>query len=186
MPKGYVSDWDIRGPLSFVHLYFTDAHLRDIAEKTWDKSPAQLSVSEHIFADDPQIAAVYRQFLLRGQWHERADRMLLSSAVSLLLTHLVTQYTQFNWSPLSVTGGLAPFQLTRVKDYIEAHLDTALQLSELAALVNLSDYHFARMFKQSVGLAPRPICDATTVKTGGSLATILTFTVNRHCTAMWF
>ena len=32
MPKGDESVWDIRGDLSFVHLYCTDAHLRRVGE----------------------------------------------------------------------------------------------------------------------------------------------------------
>jgi AraC family transcriptional regulator len=154
MPKDYMASWDIRGPLSFVHFYFTDAHLREVAEKVWDKSPAQLSVDEHIFVDDPTVTAIYRQFLLNCQWGDSADRMMMSSAISLLLTHLVKQYTHFKWSPVQVKGGLAPFQLARVKEYIDANLNTGLQLADLAGITSLSEYHFARMFKQSVGLAP--------------------------------
>ena len=32
MPKGDESVWDIRGDLSFVHLYCTDAHLRRVGK----------------------------------------------------------------------------------------------------------------------------------------------------------
>ena len=33
MPKGDESTWDIRGDLSFVHLYCTDEHLRRVGEQ---------------------------------------------------------------------------------------------------------------------------------------------------------
>lgn len=33
MPKESESSWDIRDDLSFVHLYCTDAHLREVGEK---------------------------------------------------------------------------------------------------------------------------------------------------------
>lgn len=35
MPKDSESTWDIRDDLSFVHLYCTDEHLRDVGEKIW-------------------------------------------------------------------------------------------------------------------------------------------------------
>ncbi|MGP8305467.1 helix-turn-helix domain-containing protein [Vibrio sp. YIC-376] len=154
MPKDHSSIWDIRGPLSFVHFYFTDKHLRNVAEAIWDKSPYGLSVDERIFVDDPQITLLYRQFLLNLSWNDRADRLAMSSAVTLLLTHLVQHYTDFKWNPIQVTGGLAPFQLARVKAYIDANLGSSIQLCDLAEVTNLSEYHFARMFKQSVGFAP--------------------------------
>ncbi|SJN54180.1 Transposon Tn10 TetD protein [Vibrio ruber DSM 16370] len=154
MPKDYSSVWDIRGALSFVHFYFTDRHLKQVAESVWDKSPYGLSVDERIFADDPQVTTLYRQFLLNLSWDDTADRLALSSVTTLLLTHLVRHYTHFKWEPIAVTGGLAPFQLTRVKAYIEENLSANIQLADLAEVANLSEYHFARMFKQSVGLAP--------------------------------
>ncbi|CAM3663644.1 HTH-type transcriptional activator RhaR [Vibrio aerogenes CECT 7868] len=154
MPRNHASEWDIRGPLAFVHFYFTDQHLTEVAEKVWDKSPAGLTVDEHIFDNDPQITAIYRQFFLNYQWGENVDRMAISSAVSLLFTHLVKHYTQFRWTQVQVKGGLAPFQLARIKEFVAASLSKPLQLSDLSELVSLSEYHFARMFKQSTGITP--------------------------------
>ena len=51
-------------------------------------------------------------------------------------------------------GGLAPRILRRVEEYIEAHLDSALNISELAASVGFSAAHFSRSFFRSVGLTP--------------------------------
>ena len=42
----------------------------------------------------------------------------------------------------------------RVRDYIDAHLDEALTLDELAGVAALSTYHFARMFRVSFGEPP--------------------------------
>lgn len=55
---------------------------------------------------------------------------------------------------LTPPRGLAPWQIKRVEDYIEAHLSETLSLTELASLVGLSAYHFCRAFKQSTGLPP--------------------------------
>ena len=52
------------------------------------------------------------------------------------------------------TSGLTPYRLRRVSEYIEHHLERDLSLSELAGLIDISPYHFARMFKQSTGVAP--------------------------------
>jgi AraC family transcriptional regulator len=49
MPKGDESTWDIRGDLSFVHLYCTDEHLRRVGEQIWDRSPASFTLQEKPF-----------------------------------------------------------------------------------------------------------------------------------------
>lgn len=154
MPKGSMSSWDVRDDLSFVHLYCSDEHLRHLVEQTWDRSPAAIELEERTFGEDPQITLLYRHFLLSSQWQENSNQLMLSSAANLLMTHLVKHYTHLQWALPTVRGGLAPHMLNRVKDYIHTHLGQPLLLPELAALAELSEFHFARMFKQSMGLAP--------------------------------
>jgi AraC family transcriptional regulator len=51
-------------------------------------------------------------------------------------------------------GALPMSRLRRVTEYIQQNLDKDLPLAELAALVNMSPFHFARLFKGSTGLPP--------------------------------
>lgn len=154
MPEDSESTWDIRDDLSFVHLYCTDEHLRKVGEQVWDRSPATITLDEQIFGDDPKITLLYRQFLLGCDWQQPANQLTLSSASTLLLTHLLQNYANVQWRLPTVTGGLAPGVLRNTLDFIDAHLGAPLTLAELAAQATLSEYHFARMFRQSVGLAP--------------------------------
>jgi transcriptional regulator GlxA family with amidase domain len=52
------------------------------------------------------------------------------------------------------SGGLAPWQLRRVREHIAANLSDTLPIERLAALVRLSAGHFARAFKASMGVSP--------------------------------
>jgi AraC-like DNA-binding protein len=54
----------------------------------------------------------------------------------------------------SRSGTLAPWQLNRVIEYMRQSLPRQIELNELAALVGLSQWHFARAFKASTGLSP--------------------------------
>jgi AraC family transcriptional regulator len=51
-------------------------------------------------------------------------------------------------------GGLAPWQLRRVTDYLHEHLADAGDMAALAGIVGLSDGHFSRAFKVSTGVPP--------------------------------
>lgn len=51
-------------------------------------------------------------------------------------------------------GGLAPWQLQRVIDYLKACLPRRVELSQLATLTGLSPSHFSRAFRTSTGMAP--------------------------------
>ena len=52
-------------------------------------------------------------------------------------------------------GGLAPWAQRRCIELMRARMSEDLSLEELAAEARLSSFHFARMFKQSVGVPPR-------------------------------
>lgn len=154
MPEDDETTWDIRNDFSFVHLYCTDEHLRNIAEQIWDRSPSSLQVDKKIFAEDPRITQLYRHFLLSSSWQQSANHMTLSTASTLLLTHLVQNYSSVQWKLPAVRGGLAPVVLRNIQAYVEEHLSEPLTLAELAREASLSEFHFARMFKQSTRLAP--------------------------------
>lgn len=55
----------------------------------------------------------------------------------------------------SIKGGLAPWAKQRCLELMRARLSEDISLDELAAEARLSPFHFARMFKQSVGVPPR-------------------------------
>jgi AraC family transcriptional regulator len=51
-------------------------------------------------------------------------------------------------------GGLTGLQLNRIKEFLDANISKGIRISELANLVGLSQFHFIRAFKHSVGLSP--------------------------------
>ena len=53
-----------------------------------------------------------------------------------------------------VRGGLTARQLRRVREFIDAQIPNDITISDLAALAELSHYHFIRAFKDAVGLTP--------------------------------
>lgn len=51
-------------------------------------------------------------------------------------------------------AGLVAWQLQRITDYIDQHLESTVRTSQLAALLGLSVSHFSHVFKQTVGIPP--------------------------------
>ncbi|MDO6762830.1 helix-turn-helix domain-containing protein [Agarivorans sp. 1_MG-2023] len=154
MPAGHESHWQVDGELGFVHLYFSDLDLSRSVEQVWNKGASQIQLQDKTFIDDPAVNSLIQQWALNLNWQDSGDRLALDQVSQLLLGHIVKHYVDKALPSLVIKGGLAPFQLQRCKDYIEAHLAENISLNHLAQLVDLSDYHFARMFKQSSGLSP--------------------------------
>jgi AraC family transcriptional regulator len=76
-------------------------------------------------------------------------------ALSVLLGHELIRLNNGAAPPNAVNrGGLSGWQQRQVADFIEAHLANDVRLAEMAELVDLSPFHFARAFKQSFGAPP--------------------------------
>jgi AraC family transcriptional regulator len=73
----------------------------------------------------------------------------------------------------SADGNALPrCRLRRVTEYIQQNLDKNLTLAELAAVVCMSPYHFARLFKDSTGVPPhRFVVRQRIARARGALAT---------------
>jgi len=77
------------------------------------------------------------------------EYMGLSFATALLANHSAgsTRLSQYR-------GGLSPYKLRQVTDYIRDNLSNNLSLAEMANLLQMGPCHFARAFKESTGLSP--------------------------------
>jgi AraC family transcriptional regulator len=53
-----------------------------------------------------------------------------------------------------MSHSLSPEQIRRVCDYIHAHLNSDMEVADLARQVNLSAHHFSMLFKQAIGVPP--------------------------------
>lgn len=51
-------------------------------------------------------------------------------------------------------GGLLTWQIRKVRNYVDAHITGRLLVSELSAVVQLSEAHFARSFTRTFGVSP--------------------------------
>ena len=83
------------------------------------------------------------------------DRILADALNTALAVQITRGFVEPSAIALAPSNGLSPERLRRVRDYIEAHLDDQLSLTDLAGVACLSPYHFSRSFKQAVGVGPQ-------------------------------
>lgn len=142
MPDGQTSEWEITTPFRFVHLYLADDFLRAAFAITHDCDARQLDLPEATFAEMPSLVPPL-SVLSQAAWS--GDILSADAALADLVGHL-------GRGPVTLRGGLSPHVLRRAEDWIEAHLDHAIRLADLAQLVDLSPFHFHRMFRASKGM----------------------------------
>ena len=78
----------------------------------------------------------------------------VADMTQLLASVLVEKYTATAVEKLEYRGGLPIRQLRRVEDFLHDHLAEEISVAKLAETVDLSPFHFCRVFRQATGMSP--------------------------------
>ncbi|AHG42470.1 AraC family transcriptional regulator [Pseudomonas syringae CC1557] len=152
LPAGHESAWVVNGEIRLAHLYFSPEHFALGCVTLLDREPREMQLRENTFLEDPEQATRFQQ-LIRLNWAEPGERLLTSSLAHEMVSHALLSQAGMR-EGLRLKGGLAPHLRRQLVEFIEMHLADPLSLGQLAGLCALSEYHFARMFRESFGLPP--------------------------------
>lgn len=144
MPAGTSSSWEITAPFRFVHLHIPDSTLAASFAHIHDSDARNLHLQEATFSHAPTMATSLAQMAHAAA---QGDLLRADTAIAELVAHLPSNTPRLK-------GGLSPYQLRRVDDWIEAHMATPIRLVDLAMETGLSEFHFHRMFRLCRGISP--------------------------------
>lgn len=128
--------------------------LNRIAAEVSEGAVDQVELLNTISACDPQINAIARLFQAELDGCGIGGSLYTESLAQVLIIHLLRHYCVLQAKVQPNSDGLSAQRFQSVLDYIHSYLDQSLHLAELAAVAGMSQYHFCRLFKQSVGSAP--------------------------------
>jgi AraC family transcriptional regulator len=125
-----------------------------LIQATQDLMPCEIELIPQVSIDDPviqQLALALKLEIQTGCMSGRLYGELLGTA---LAARLAANYAVSKPSIGFKANGLPQSQLDRVIDYMKENLAQDLSILDLATLTGMSESHFSRSFKQSVGIAP--------------------------------
>ncbi|QFI39822.1 helix-turn-helix transcriptional regulator [Moritella marina ATCC 15381] len=154
MPKDSESHWQLGQTQQFMHLYFSDDYLKQLALKVFDIDPRMLQLPELTFTNDTATEALFRHCMATSDWHSGHDHLAMEQVTNTILVSML-QNMGITKLMSPIKGGLSPKVAAQVCDYMQANFHRQVYLSELAELAQLSEYHFCRMFKQSMAQTPQ-------------------------------
>ncbi|WP_083776750.1 helix-turn-helix domain-containing protein [Acaryochloris marina] len=142
------------GDVHIVQMRLQDAFLRQVAEEALGQNGDRIELISAFQARDPQIEAIATMLLAELQGGSLGSNLYVDSLANVLAVHLLRHHVTNRPELPTYEGGLPQRQLLKVLDYIDAHLGNEITLADLAVLVDISQFHFGRLFKQSLGRSP--------------------------------
>ncbi|MBW4558127.1 MAG: AraC family transcriptional regulator [Trichormus sp. ATA11-4-KO1] len=137
----------------YVNLKIEPLLLERLADESGLSTPVNL---EHrVIFPDPTIGHIAQLLKSEVVSGGLAGNLYVESLRNLLAVHLLRNYGGVLTNSIPVEAGvLDVLKLKQIKDYIEDNLGSELAIADLAALVPMSQFHFARGFKTLVGEPP--------------------------------
>ncbi|WP_404788466.1 helix-turn-helix domain-containing protein [Altericista sp. CCNU0014] len=123
-------------------------------QTTQELMQGEIELIPQFAIDDPVIQQLALALKMEIQTGCMSGRLYGESLGTALAARLVQNYAVSKPSLEFKANGLPRSQLGRVIDYMKANLAQDLSILDLATLTNMSESHFSRSFKQSVGIAP--------------------------------
>ncbi|KAM3114129.1 helix-turn-helix transcriptional regulator [Phormidesmis sp. 146-33] len=124
-------------------------------------------VGYDVFGNDrieliPHLAALFDPFLQQMGFALKTSleidgensNLYADSMAQALVVHLLARYSSSSRQIKPIIGGFTQQQWRQISSFIDANLDQNISLTELAAIVQLSPYHFAHLFKKSTNTSP--------------------------------
>ena len=162
----------------------------NVSELRWRSTDGRPMESLHLFLDpaaagaatfpdslslqDPFVTATARA--LSTARREQAPALYADSLAQALVVHLARKMVHPGVSDRR-PGPLSAAEVARVNDYMQAHLGEDVTVDELAAVANVSKFHFIRTFARTTGLTPHRYLRRMRLRTGADLLRTSTYSI---------
>jgi AraC family transcriptional regulator len=117
----------------------------------------QATASDSSVADDQQfhfVASSLARLLETATRELERDREAAKASLVTASHILQTEIERCSGANDSIMGGLAAWQVVRVRSYIDSNLHRTIHIRDLSAVARRSKAHFSRKFKLAVGESP--------------------------------
>ncbi len=138
--------------VEFTLLIFEPTYLAQIAHETVNGDRVELV--PQFTKLDPVIASVGSALKTELETEGHWGRLYAESATTFLAAHLLRHYCTRTQFLKDYPDGLPKYKLRQAIAYIHEHLSEEISLEALAAYLNMSQYYFSHLFKQSLGISP--------------------------------
>jgi AraC family transcriptional regulator len=136
-----------------LHIHLQPESIAKVA-KASQMDIKQIDLANHFRKQDLQLQHIAMLFLAELRSGGIMGRLYVESLTQALVIHLLRHYAEVAQIVRSEDRSLTHIQLQQAIDYIHAHLDRDLSLSQIAQVINISPTYFASLFKRATGTSP--------------------------------
>nr|WP_268890179.1 AraC family transcriptional regulator [Gloeocapsopsis dulcis] len=156
-------------PVNFLLLSISPTLIERAVYKSIDTSLIEIAPKRGVH--DPQILHIGSALKAELETGCESGSLYGESLGLALVVHFLKRYSISKTVIREPSEGLQAQKLQQVIDYINYNLEATVTIKEIAAVVGMSSYYFARQFKLSTGLSPHQYVIQCRIKQAKNLLT---------------
>lgn len=155
VPAQEESRYECLGPHETAHFYLGDDYLRNLASEAFGVDGDSVCFREAAFVNDEHGANLGRAVESRLLGQLPISALELDAWAHQIGLHALRRYSNFGCRMVEPSSErLTPSALFTLFEYLQSSLDAPLRLVDLAGVVGMSAYRFARAFRNTTGTSP--------------------------------
>jgi AraC family transcriptional regulator len=119
-----------------------------------DIDPDRVELLPTLAQSDPVISGIAQGLKLQLDSGNPISQMYFDQLAFTIAVHLLEYYCPRSYKLLETNRTFSTDELQQVLDYFDSHIDKQIGLSEISNLLGMSQNHFGRLFKKSIGTPP--------------------------------
>ena len=153
IPTGITHRCNWNNLAEFGILAVEPALLKQVSQDLVDSDRISL-IPQFMNEGDELIQGIFLTLKDELESHKIAGGLLIDSLKTTLAIHLLRKYCTTKPKLSTYGDGLSKSLFKQVTEYINEHLDSDLKVIDLAAIAQMSPYHFIRLFKKATDKTP--------------------------------
>lgn len=149
VPAGSSTRWTLAAPARSLLLRLAPGPVLDAAETAFG---AQHALAPAIHLRDPQIERIGWAMEAESREGYPGGRLFSDGMALALAARILALQSRTQPRDPGDRHALPAWQLRKVVEYIESHLDRSLSLADLAGVTGYSVSHFKAMFRRATGM----------------------------------
>ena len=154
VPGGSSVLWRRQGSMDVLFVCLEPSLVAGVVAETFDPDSSRTALPPLYGLNVPELRSAMLAVDAELRAGGAGGSLLAESFATALAVHLIRYIMGPRALKASADGVLPRHKLRRVIEYIMENLEGSPTLEQMAAVVDLSPYHFARQFKAATGAAP--------------------------------
>ena len=144
------SQWNWTARVEVSHLYLSNALMSRVASDVEGRDVSEVHLHDVLRGSDPVVTHIADEITREAMEQAAGGPLYVEALAVQLAIHLLRRYASCVFKEPDDAPRLSPSELAQLEEFIDAHLDDAITLEDMAGLLGMGVWTFNRHLRHTL------------------------------------